>query len=192
MDGRAEERLPMRRALPLLASAAMLTLIAAGCGDGGAADSTSTPSPTPTMTATATASAATNSLREADFSDPALVGPLIDAAGGGEVPVERIEFVDLIGNDGVDEAVVVVESGGTLGDLGAGVFTLAEGKPELVQFIATAGRVEVRLDLVVTIEGVWAPDDAQCCPSELLETSYQWDGTRFAAITEQVVPNPTE
>lgn len=130
-------------------------------------------------------------MRDVEFDEPGLIGPLIDAAGGGEVPVERIEYVDLIGDDDVEEAVVVVESGGTLGDLGAGVFTLIDGQPELVQFIETAGRIEIRLDdLIVAIEGVWAADDPQCCPSELRETSYQWDGARFVAITEQVVPNP--
>jgi hypothetical protein len=58
-----------------------------------------------------------------------------------------------------------------------------------VQFIPVAGRIEVRFDLVVAIEGVWADGDPQCCPSRLRETSYQWDGARFVAITEQVVPN---
>jgi hypothetical protein len=183
----------MRRALSLLVIAGLFPSIVAACGDGGVSDPTATTTPTATATASATGtSAPAASLREVDFSDPALVGPLIDAAGGGEVPVERIEFVDLIGNDRIEEAVVVVESGGTLGDLGAGIFSVIEGRPELVQFIATAGRVEVRQDLVVTIEGVWAADDPQCCPSELLETSYQWDGARFAVLTEQVVPNPGE
>ena len=62
----------------------------------------------------------------------------------------------------------------------------------LQQFIATAGRVEFRLDLVVTSEGIWADDDPQCCPSELLERSYQWDGARFEVITEQVVKNESQ
>lgn len=189
MEAWGGERLTMRRALLL---APLLLLVAAACGDGGS-DPTATPTPTSSPTATSTSMApplGVASLHEVDFTDPGLVGPLIDAAGGGEVPVGRIVFLDLIGNDDVEEAVVVVESGGTLGDLGAGVFALIEGQPELVQFIATAGRIELRLDLVVSIEGVWGDDDAQCCPSQLRETSYQWDGARFAAITEQVIPNP--
>ena len=39
-----------------------------------------------------------------------------DEAGGGEVVAERIRFADLVGDDGVEEAFVIVESGGTLGD----------------------------------------------------------------------------
>jgi len=185
----------MRRASLLVLSG---LLFAVACGDG--EPTSSTPSSTATTAATSVAAssvAATTtpssgiaSLRDVEFDEPALVGPLLDAAGGGEVPSARVEFHDLIGNDQIEEAVVAVESGGTLGDLGAGVFALIDGQPELVQFIATAGRIEVRLDLIVAIEGVWADSDPQCCPSQLRETSYQWDGARFVAITEQVVSNP--
>ena len=121
-----------------------------------------------------------------------MAGPLIDVAGGGEVTAERVHFADLVGEDGVDEAFVIVESGGTLGDVGVGVYVLEGGQAVMKQFIQTAGRVEFRLDLVVTLEGIWADDDAQCCPSELLERSYQWDGRQFAVITEQVVLNPSQ
>lgn len=182
----------MRRALASLFAGLLLFAVACGGGEDGTPSPISTAASTSIATATvgATQIAPVSSLREVAFDDPALVGPLIDAAGGGGVTGERVEFHDLVGGDGIEEAVVIVESGGTLGDLGAGVFALLDGAPQLVQFIATAGRIEVRLGLVVTIEGVWESDDPQCCPSQLRETSYQWDGARFVAITEQVVPNP--
>ena len=181
----------LMRLAALWASTALLFM--AACGAEQNSDPTEAP-PNPTANSTAAPSAtatpfAVASLREVNFEEAALAGPLIDAAGGGEVPNERVEFLDLIGDDGIEEAVVIVESGGTLGDLAAGVFALIEGQPQLVQVIETAGRIEVRLDLVVAIEGVWASDDPQCCPSQLRETSYQWDGARFIAITEQVVTN---
>ena len=184
----------MRGARPLLASMLIVAALSAACGSDEPATTTPVPTDSSTAAPSTTAPPQPNvaSLREVGFEAPTLIGPLIDAAGGGEVPPERVQFLDLIGGDGIDEALVVVESGGTLGDLGAGVFALIDGQPELVQFIATAGRIEVRLGLVVAIEGVWAADDPQCCPSQLRETSYRWDGARFAALTEQVVPNPDQ
>jgi len=176
----------MRGAVVFAALGALL--VSACTGD----DEGATPEPTVNGTVEVTATPRPlASLREADFTNPGLVGALVDAAGGGEVVPERVHYADLVGGDGVEEAFVVVESGGTLGDLGVGVYFLEGGQPVLRQFIQTAGRVEFRLGLVVTLEGVWAADDAQCCPSELRETSYEWDGQEFAAITEQVVPNPS-
>ncbi len=162
------------------------------------ATETATPAPPPeTVTAVATATAAgaaelIDSLHELDLNDPAVIGPLIDRAGGGVVTPERAHFADLVGLDGIDEAFVVVESGGTMGDIGVGIYLLEDRRAVLKQFIATTGRVEFRLDLVVTLEGVWATGDRQCCPSQLLERSHQWDGHEFAVLTEQLVPNPSQ
>ncbi len=108
------------------------------------------------------------------------------------MPPERIEFYDLIGDDDLLEAVVVVESGGTLGDLGAAVFELVEGRPRIVGFIEAAGRIEVNedLELIFTTEGVYETGDAECCPSKLREIAYGWDGERFAQVSDQVIDNP--
>lgn len=173
--------------IPLLLTA-LLLLGTAACTDD---DSESPLTPT-SDTSTPSTLAPIESLHEADFGAPELVGPLIDVAGGGEVTASRVHFADLVGEDGVEEAFVIVESGGTLGDVGVGVYVLQSRQAVMKQFIQTAGRVEFRLDLVVTLEGIWGNDDAQCCPSELLERSYQWDGRQFAVITEQVVPNPSQ
>ncbi len=172
---------------PFLLTASLL--LGAGACTGDDAEPTVTPT---SDASTPSTLAPIESLHEANFGAPELVGPLIDIAGGGEVTVERVHFADLVGEDGVDEAFVIVESGGTLGDVGVGVYVLEGGQAVMTQFIQTAGRVEFRLDLVVTLEGIWADDDAQCCPSELLERLYQWDGRQFGVITEQVVPNPSQ
>ena len=127
------------------------------------------------------------SLHSVEFSNPKLIGPLIDFAGGGEVNFDRIYFADLIKKDNVDEAFVIVESGGTLGDLGVGIFQLRNKNIELVQFIPVSGKIEFRMDLIVATEGVWARDDSLCCPSQLLEKSYQWNDKSFVLITEQIV-----
>jgi len=129
-------------------------------------------------------------VRDLDFTDPRVIGPLIDAAGGGEVPAERVVFEDLTG-DGVEEAVAIVESGGTQGDIGFGIFTVDENEVASLSFFEQArGRVEVRVGVIVTTEGVFAPGDAECCPSQLREVSYRWEGSGFAQVSEQVIDNP--
>ena len=107
---------------------------------------------------TAAISIATNheSIRSVEFSDPKLIGPLIDLTGGGEVNFARIHFADLIKQNIGDEAFIVIESGGTLGDLGIGIFQLRDEYIELVQFIPAVGKIEFRMDLIVVIEGIWA------------------------------------
>jgi len=176
-------------AITLLAAVA---LVVAACSDD---DATPTPTSTPTSTPTATV-APTGTAVPADtidFTDPAVVGPLIDHFGGGEVPVERIEYLDFTG-DGVGEALVVVESGGTQGDLGAAVFRVADGAPEVITYIDAGGRIETRLTaaqggVIASLEGVYEPGDPECCPSKLHERVYQWDGTVFALTIDQIIAN---
>jgi hypothetical protein len=130
------------------------------------------------------------SLREVDFSGPPFAGDLINRAGGGDVPRERIRYVDLTG-DGVEEAVAVVESGGTLGDIGVGVFRAQGAALSLAYFRKLGGRVEIRGSAILLIEGAPAPGDAACCPAQLKETTIEWRGTVFEVTSERVVPNPT-
>ncbi len=129
------------------------------------------------------------SLREADFSSPFFVSELLALAGGGEVPLERVQFEDLTG-DGVEEAVVIVESGGTLGDIGVAVYRLVEERAEIAFFQQLTGHVEVRLGLLVTQEGVYVEGDARCCPSRLREAVFGWRDGEFRRLSEQVIDNP--
>lgn len=145
-------------------------------------------------TASASVTPAAQSARSIDFKSPAVAGPIIDHFKGGQITPARIAYVDLTG-DRVDDAVVVVESGGTAGDLGAAVFSTAGGKPRLLGYVDHAGRVEVRLGgpvaaVIVVTQGVYALADAQCCPSKLRELILQWDGRQFAVVTDQVIDNP--
>ena len=150
---------------------------------------------TPAASATATTASAAQSARLIDFKSPAVAGPIIDHFRGGQIPPERIVYADLTG-DRVDDALVVVESGGTAGDLGAAVFSADEGgKPRLLGYIDRAGKVEVRLSgpvagVIVVTQGSYAPADPQCCPSKLREVILQWDGRQFAVVTDQVIDNP--
>lgn len=169
------------------------------CGEGGDAvtptstpptTATSTPPETPIPTGTAPITAA----EDIDFTDPAVIGPIIDHFGGGEIDPSRVQYVDLT-RDGNEDAFVIVESGGTAGDVGAALLTVEEGDPQVAGYIETGGRVEVRFPevgggIVVTTQGVWAPGDAECCPSNLRESTYEWEDGAFVLQNEQVVDNP--
>ena len=180
-----------------LAGVPLILLIAAACGS----EAQPSPSDSPATTS-ATASATTpatstpsptvetvRSLRDVDVEALEFVAPLISLAGGGEVHAERVHFEDLTG-DGREEAVVVVESGGTAGDIAVAVYKLREGIPELIFFQPLSGHVEVRVGLVVIQEGVYAAGEPRCCPSRLRESAYGWRGGAFALVSEQVVENP--
>jgi hypothetical protein len=151
------------------------------------ATATAVPS-TPAATATADAGPPVDSLREVDFEALPVAAALINRAGGGEVHAERVIFEDLTGDER-EEAVVVVESGGTAGDLAVAIYRLQENRPLLALFAKTAGRVEVRLGLVVTSVGVFAADDARCCPSQLRERAYGCRDGEFVLLYDQNVDN---
>src|SRR5690606_30531864 len=149
---------------------------------------------TATTEATATPRTPITDARQIDFTDIALIGPLIDEFGGGEVDADRVQYVDLT-RDGIEDAFVIVESGGTAGDVGAALVTVEDGEALVAGYIRTGGRIEVRFPkvgggIVVTTEGVWEPGDAECCPSNLRESTYEWDDGEFVLRDEQVVDNP--
>jgi hypothetical protein len=179
--------LDMRRALALTVWACLFSLLllaTAACGAGSGYDSAST-----AFTAPASPSAAlpqVASLRDVDFTQQPYLGDLVTRASGGEVTRERVRLVDLTG-DGVEEAVVPVESGGTMGDIGVAIYRLDAGTPSLALFRRLAGRVEVRGTEVVISEGVPAPTDPACCPSRVRETTLGWNGTTFAPTSERTV-----
>ena len=153
------------------------------------------PTTTGTATVVATPTASTTpaprvgSVRELDFRSPALVRELLGLAGGGEIPPERVRYVDLTG-DGAEEAVVVITSGGTQGDIGVAIYRVADGEARRAFFQKLAGRVEMRDATVVLSDGVYERGDAACCPSRIQETVVAWDGTAFSERSSRLLPNP--
>ena len=182
---------PIRWAGLLIASGALLL---GACTNNEAATPSPTPIATATLTATGTATAGIETVREADLSDIALIGPIIDHFGGGEIEPARTTYADLT-DDGVEEAVIFVESGGTQGDLGIAVLHVQDGAATVLDYVEGSGRVELVLPeagggTIVSREGIWAPGDAECCPSQLRERFYEWDGTSFVVAVDQVIDNP--
>jgi len=187
---RREWRLPI-----LLASLLAMTALAA-CSDGGIDIVTTPPiaTPSPIISPTPATSTAVRSAEEIDFTAASVIGPLIDHFGGGEVEPERIEYVDMSG-DGQNDAFVIVESGGTMGDLGAALIGLRNGQPEILGTVDAGGHIELRFPevgggIVVVTQGVWEPGDALCCPSKLQERTFEWREDEFVLVDEQVVDNP--
>ena len=105
------------------------------------------------------------------------------------MPRERVRYLDLTG-DGVEEAVVVIESGGTLGDIGVAVFKAGGSGADLTYFRKLGGRVDTRGSALVVIEGAPAPTDAACCPAQLRERTVEWRGSAFEVTSERLVANP--
>ncbi|MCH8901168.1 MAG: hypothetical protein IIC88_02605 [Chloroflexi bacterium] len=159
-----------------------LVALAAGCNDG---DETPSASPTPLLTATATPVPATATpvpdIQDEDLTQHPALQDLI--ASGGEVDASRIIYVDLT-EDGVDDAVVPISSGGTGGDLAVVVLGYGpDGLGELLRALpreTRSIRATVQGGQLVTTEGVYGPNDALCCPSQILTKWYAWDGSELA------------
>lgn len=182
------------RLFPLVLLLAM-TLAAAGCdGDGGDDDATATPA---TKTAEATGTAAPDPTPSGEIREIAIAGVAdvqeLLAETGGELVQEDVLYADLTG-DGVDDAVVPVSSGGTLGDVAFLVLTpVGEDTRTLAREDAVSAGMSLAIvdgKLVMT-EPVPGPDDPECCPSMLRKTTYAWNGAALAIEGVETVPNPT-
>lgn len=168
--------------VPLVAIA--LAALAAGCGGGADGEATPTGSATATVEMTATPPP---DIRAEDLTQqPALRGFL--ASAGGEVDPSRVIYVDLT-EDGVEEAVVPVSSGGEGGDLAVFVFGYRAGRlRELLRALPEGSRsiaVDVEAGQLVTTQGVYGPGDPLCCPSQLLRQYYRWDGSALVVEREE-------
>ncbi len=165
-------------------------MLATACR-GGAPKPAPTPSPTPAATP---AGFPANSLRDVDWRSAAVMDEIRRHFNGGEVEPRRVAYVDFTG-DGKEEALVVVESGGTAGDLGAAVYRTEAGRVSVLAWIDRPGHIELRLAnagpnsaLIVVQQGVYAPGDANCCPSRIREIVLRWDGTGFLTFGDQTLP----
>ena len=134
-------------------------------------------------------------IRAIDLQRTAPVQKLV-ADSGGEVDTSRIIYADVTG-DGVEEAVVPISSGGTMGDVAYIVLTTngSAGVEELLTSApsqANEGGVVVSVadGKLVEMRPVYAAEDPNCCPSSFRRTIFAWDGARLAQQSSDIVSNP--
>jgi len=179
-----------------IASTAVLALFAFAC-DGGDddPDATSTPGEPTRVPATSTPAAepTINSIiRELDLSALPDVEALI-ADTGGQFVQTNVLYADLT-DDRIEEAVVPLASGGTIGIVAFVVLT-PEGDTATALLAETAGGGGMAVELdengeLVQVEPVPGPDDPECCPSMLRRTTYGWNGSALAIADVTTEPNP--
>lgn len=174
----------MRRAgfLAAFALLAGLLTLAASCGDSedGGSGATAT-------TAPASATAAPD-IRQEDLTEQAELRAFLDASNG-EVDPERIAYADLT-EDGVEEAVVRVGSGGEGGDIGVFVYGYASEGLAVLLSVVTENQslvAEVEDGALKVTEPVYGQGDPLCCPSQFRVTTYAWDGSALAIEDSQTI-----
>ena len=141
------------------------------------------------LLATATAAPSAD-IREVDFSEVPEVRDMLEGTGG-ELLEEEIQYVDLTG-DGQDEAIVPLFSGGTAGNIALWVYGYEGEDLEVLLSRPDEYKVGARVEdgTLVVVQPVYGPDDPNCCPSQLRNAYYEWDGSELALIDEEIVDNP--
>jgi hypothetical protein len=182
------------RALAAIVASLVILSFAACDGDDGAHETPTRGVPTE-ATAEGTALAdvtPSGEIRERDLESDPDVQSLIEETGG-EYVQENVIYADLTA-DGIDDAVVPISSGGTLGNVGFVVLTPTDdGTATLLRELPseTGG---IALNVVegelIALEPVFGPDDPECCPSMLRQTTYAWNGAALALVDQQTIDNP--
>ena len=155
------------------------------CGDGGERDSSGGGSPPGDAQA----------IRNVDVESLPQTKTLLDQLGSGEVDKGATLYADLTG-DRREEAIVPVSSQGTLGNVAYLVLRLDSGKPEVVltrtvdKTSASGLQMSVKDGVLLETRGVYGPEDPFCCPSQLRQTTFHWDGSQLQVEAENLVKQP--
>jgi hypothetical protein len=134
-------------------------------------------------------------IRGLDFAVLPGAKTLLDQLGSGAIDSDSVLYADLTG-DRREEAIVPVTSQGTLGNIAYLVFRLDAGKPEVVltrtvdKSSASGLQMTTEDGVLLETRGVYGPEDPFCCPSQLRETTFRWDGSRLQVAGEDVVQQP--
>ncbi|MCW1970036.1 MAG: hypothetical protein KIH69_018140 [Anaerolineae bacterium] len=191
---------PVPPAPPSVPTIAVLPTITpaptSGSGSGAAQ-----PTATAALVATNTPKA-TVDMRKLDWekvvtTDPALVynkaesdklnadfkrGPYVTIKGSdvsGFALLKDMSFGDISG-DGQEEAVIVLESGGTGGAFGVVLFGVVEGKPKMIEKVLGYKMfAKIEKGELIIPQPVYAGWEANCCPSGQSTTKYILSGTKL-------------
>jgi hypothetical protein len=134
-------------------------------------------------------------VRNVDFESLPEAKTLLDQLGSGKVEEGATLYADLTG-DRREEAIVPVSSQGTLGNIAYLVLRLDSGKPQVVLTRTvdrtSASGLQMSVDGGVLLEtrGVYGPEDPFCCPSQLRQTTFYWDGSQLQVEAETLVKQP--
>ena len=176
---------------------AAVAVAAVACGGGGDDDDSTPTRPVPTSDATVAATVPaiptpSGEIRSIDLQSEPDVAELLTETGG-EYVQDDVLYADLTG-DGIEEAIVPVSSGGTLGSVafivltptGDSTFTLLVQQPTDTKGLA----IGIEGSNLVQLEPVFGPDDPECCPSMLRKTIYGWNGDALAIESVETEENP--
>jgi hypothetical protein len=110
---------------------------------------------------------------------------------GGEIDPAAIIFVDLTG-DNAEDAIVPVSSGGTLGNLAIFVYSADAYGPALLLQVEPEGDGGIVADVqegqLFIDEASFAPNDPECCPSQITRRYYVWDGDELVVDHVEQIP----
>jgi hypothetical protein len=174
-----------------------LALAIAACGGGSDDDDDPTATLPPVETAAPTAAGPSDAIRSLDLEQADAVQAFAAEIGGTYVQT-NVLYADVTGDD-VEDAVVPLSSGGSLGDVAFIVVTLEgeTGVAEVLRHDAREFGVSVRIDdgRLVAVEPVPGPDDPFCCPSQIRTTTWVGDGgtglTEESSVVEDNPPDGT-
>jgi hypothetical protein len=178
----------VRARVLLVALATLVGVVLVACGKEEAEEPT--PVATATMEEPTTTPEPSADIRDVDLSAVPEVRRRLEE-GSGRLVEQDIQYVDLTG-DGQEEAIVPLSSGGTAGNIALWVYGYVDDRLEVLlsrpQSYKIVGRVED--GTLVLVDPVYGPDDPNCCPSQLRNTYYEWDGSELALVREETVDNP--
>jgi hypothetical protein len=180
---------PFRRVFPLYVAASALVFLISACGGSGQEPAATPSDPTPPADAQA--------IRGLDFENASAVQSLARQFGAVQIDHDAVIYADLT-MDQREEAVVPIATGGTQGNVAYVVLTLRGGALDAI-LTRTVDRT-TRSGLKMTVEdrllietvGVYGPEDALCCPTQLRRTYFRWDGRQLQVEREETVPNPVQ